>query len=349
MHDSGQGESGTAALMYANSVFLAQFLTWEIEQYGVNCGVVGAARGATAVAAFLSGQPVGNAFAANMAAVGGFEALIWMQGHTDARSDTTAANYNTRLQSAINYAKSLNTVYSSPQVVIAPPSSWAGSITSDASIADTAAILLGAEQAATAIGAQVVMIGDMALYDASHPVAVGEITLARSFHRALRGDYTPPKLVSASRVGTVLTLSCSVTAPDTALVASGTPTDRIDVFKSGSTEEADRIAVSAVSVSGTTITVTLDSDPGNSQTLDVYVNQYPVPTGNDPANMIRGNAAAGLSNGLPLDQNRTAVVAAAPGGESFAVTFGTGVTVTSYHSSGSADATFGAETITLNS
>jgi len=286
-----------------DSTFVAEFLRRQVADRGVNCAIVGHAVGATAIATWQPGQQNNTDLRAVLDAVGGFEAFYWHQGGDDAGAGTTAAAYQAGLSGVFGDLAAHN---------VARGNSFERYVTAmatrtSAGAGGTAAVQTVRKAAfdwSAANGATYLEPHDINLEDPVHQGQPGSITLARHLHRAMSAaNDNGPTITGATRVATAITLATS--AP---LALVGNPANRFTVYAAGTT--ATPIAVSSVTISGSSINLTLEADPGSAQALDVYWLRHPDPSGTTAAaNMIYDTYTAdGLSVGRQLQPTLAAPI-----------------------------------------
>lgn len=102
--DTGRPSAGlTAAWAFPadgtdyDSAFTGEFLRREVAVRGVNCALAGHSKGSTAISVWVPGGDQNDELRAILDAVGGFEAMIWFQGHSNASAGTTKASYKSSL------------------------------------------------------------------------------------------------------------------------------------------------------------------------------------------------------------------------------------------------------------
>jgi hypothetical protein len=310
-----------------DSTFLSEFTRRQVQIFGCPAGVIGHARGAQFLSAFVgpAGAEATGWLAPVIARAGGaFESAIWYQGHSDATIGCPAGGYAQALSQLFTYFGTLNSLGSFTKYVGTIPNI---SSTSWGTPWHRNRIRAGAEQycAATA-GAVHVPAGDISLYtDGIHNIQVGSVTLAQHFARAtkveksLRGD-AGPAFVSATRVGTTITATFTDVGQGN-LILTGTPGNRIFVFPTGlsdkGTTTGNHFPVSTVTVTNkTTLSIVLANDPGDAHVLDIWFywgNE--TSSASAVADNIRDDVTDGdgITVGRQIVPNNTRVVIAAPG------------------------------------
>lgn len=249
--------------------FAGEILNRQIAASGVNCAIVGCAEGGATVATFLPGAENGINLFNVLAAVGGWEAMIVHIGGSDFTSGTLPDDYASRLHAILDAVTAANAVRGSDyQLVVTAMASRQGTISED-----VLSIRIKAEEVADMRGGVYLEPRDVALVDTVHQTQAGNVTLARATDLALTGAHHPPEIIEVTRDGAVLTLIGEVHAPATQLALQGLWTSRIRVYAEGN---ATQLPISNLTTSGTTITATLASDPGDVE-LTVWIYRHPDP------------------------------------------------------------------------
>ena len=312
---------------YYGSAFLAEFLRLEVAAAGVNCGVIGHAVGGTGISSWEPGSSTAQTacygqLATTLAAAGGaWEAMIWMQGHSDSGGGTTNANYQSALTTAFAGFAALNSQPSFAKYLASIPNI-------DSSAWGTPAAIMTIRQAAAAWcaanSATYVQPEDLDLIDGVHETMAGAVTLARHFYRATRPELglasndNGPIITGATRAANSLDIVLPVSLASGATLASvGAPGSRFKVFPTGATSGALALNSAApITVGPNTITLHLAADPGNATPLDVYAFYPPDPSYTGEADCIYDTNASdgdGLTTGRQLAATiLTPITAAAP-------------------------------------
>lgn len=282
-----------------SSVFAAEYLRLQAEEFGVSCALVGATWGGQSIST-IRGKPE---LWTILGYIGAWEETIWMQGHTDARNNVPYATYQTELNSLASQMEAINelTPHWSLETL---PNITSGSWGTPAAITEIRRA--GADWVAVK-GGHYVHAYDIALYDGVHQSQAGNLTLAQHFHRASLGEQAGPRVLSASRASdtadVIVTLDRWATMP----VAG----NRFAAFVAG--DRTTPLSIASVGVSGPTVTLTLASAPANEVALDVLAEYPPSPT-DEKAGVIYASSEDGLALGRPLAPAFAAITAAAPGG-----------------------------------
>ena len=288
--DSGKYDSAAAAVLVKD----------QVAAHGVTCALVGHARGAQAISAFLTGGTENTPLLAVLDAVGGFEEFIWFQGHSDSSAGTAPLVYCQALNSLFADVTAHNAVLGSGfgKLLCALPNisstSW-GTGDRIASIRQVQA------DWAAAHGGVYVQPVDVALVDGVHETQAGGVALARAFSRAMRG-YTVPAITTAVRTSqTDIALTVALPSGATALSSIGSPATRFKVYVRGDTGTALSLdATTPISISGTTITLKLAAAQADGVALDVWFARGVDPVADGAADMIRDNNLDGFGIGRPL-------------------------------------------------
>jgi hypothetical protein len=287
----------------------ATLLNDQITRSGVNCALVGHARGSTKISAFVPGGAENPALRNVLAAVGGFEQFIWFQGHSDATGGTNQVAYRNALTALFADMTAYNAVRGANYTILLTPApnhsstSWG---TSDA--------VLGIRQAqadwAEVAGAIYVQPSDLALFDGVHQSQAGAVALTRAWSRGMSGQ-TNPRITAATRLNAIdIRLDVALPNGATALTAVGNPATRFAVFNRGLSLTPLSLDATTPLVIGTnTITLRLASDPGGSASLDVYFALTPDPVADGGADMIYDDSPDGWTTGRQLQGTVRPVIA----------------------------------------
>lgn len=286
------------------STFTGEFLRRQVEAFGVACGLVGYAKGDTAIAEWASGTAQRNKLLSILDAVGGFEAFYWHQGGNDAGAGTAKATYKSALDDLFADIASHNPVWGGnfTKVVTAMATRLSGGA---GTAAQVQTIRQAAKEWAAANGGIYLEPHDIVLEDNVHQGQPGSITLANHAHRALASNDIGPTMGIPSRAAGSAIIAVPVTLPSGAstLVLTGSAETRFSVFPSGQTTGA--LTVSSISWDNTLrqLSLTLSAAPADSQALDVYAFRHPDPSGSGAfAHMIRDDRTSdGISVGRSLE------------------------------------------------
>lgn len=305
-----------------DSTFLGEFTRRQVSQFGCPHGVIGHSRGAQPLSTFASGGAEATTWLAPVIARAGgaFESCLWYQGHTEAQWAVPPGGYNQALTqlftyfgtlSSIGFTKYLGSIPNINNALWGTP--WARHW-----------IRRAHEVWAATNSAQHVAFNDIDLVDGVHETQVGAVTMAQHIARATkvelaqRGD-VGPALVSATRVGAVITAVFSDVGQSN-LVLTGTPGNLIYVFPTGRVDRQattnNRFPVSTVSVaSKTSLTITLTTDPGDGNVLDMWFYWPNDTTSAGGTNNIRDDIVDGdgITVGRQIVPNNLALVVPAPG------------------------------------
>lgn len=306
-----------------NSAFAAEYLGKRIAATGVNCGLIGYARGAASITRFIPGGADNAGLRAALDAAGGFETFIWMQGHTDARDGMSGATYQGHLTTLFNDMTARNAIRGSNYDKLL------GSIPNISSTAWGAPAQILAIRNAVASwvlanGGSRINAQDINLYDNVHQSQIGSVTLADHFYRASRpglglaGDDTGPSLASGSRAAGAVDIVLPVSYPTGASAMSGvgSPASRFSVFNTGTMTSALALdSTTPITIGASSITLKLASAPADSQALDVYA-FAPIDAAGADANAIYDNHTDGdgITRGRQLMATVAPIDVAAPGG-----------------------------------
>jgi hypothetical protein len=268
----------------ANSTGGGEFLNDMITLLGVNCGLVGHGRGGQNLAPFVTSATWGNADATRLMttlsrAGGAWEGFIWGQGHNDAQSQASALAYKSQLDALlISQIQGANSFSGCKYYVWGIPAVQNNGLGSNYFYNE---VNKGGDDwcAVSGIGIYVHMY-DFDMADAYHPTQIGAVTMARHMARATRANYglssgLGPKPLSAVRTAAQTIRVTLSDVGQTDLVLVGSPGNRIVVTPTGRVNNPNavndnRFLVTAVTkINKTTLDLTLGTDPGNGQDLDV--------------------------------------------------------------------------------
>ena len=318
---SGVGATAPASLTWQapatggtyDSPFAAEFLNRKIALEGVPWALVGCATGGAALRYFAT-DANGNARLQQVlaAADGAWEEQIWYQGHSDALYQVSSNAYAAGLAAVTAAAFANNSFPGAVRKSIGALPFVTGENFGTARVMNM--VRTGGKAFATANGWTYLDASDVALVgggDQAHVSAAGNVTFARNAVRTLSATgNVGPIVTAAARSGTTLTLT--IANQGTALVGSGSWWERFKVFNSGSTRSRWTVSGGAI-VNATQVTLTLSTDPGVGQALDVYGNWTLDTPANLTADMLRDNRdPEGIGYGRAITPNTTPVTAAAP-------------------------------------
>ena len=294
-----------------NGAGAAELLTRLVAVAGVTVGLVAKTEGATAIADWQPGQPLGDALTATMDAAGGkFEALIWYQGHSDSNAGATAAYYQAKLTSLFANLAAHNS-FAAPAIIVASipnisSASWG-------SVAAKETIRRASHDWAVANGAIPVLMNDIQLGgDGVHALQAGSLRQGRHFYRALRPHFGAARGDTGAVLGapTHAAGSASVVIPftlpsgATTLSGVGSPASRFKVYKRGTRVNPlafDGATPFAIDNAARTITLKLAADPGQVP-LDVLPFGANDPVADGSASMMFDDLldADGIAQGRQL-------------------------------------------------
>ncbi|MCF1707872.1 LamG domain-containing protein [Tabrizicola sp. J26] len=288
--DSGKYDGAAAAVLLKD----------QVSAHGVTCALVGHARGAQAISAFVPGGTENVPLLAVLDSVGGFEQFIWFQGHSDSSVGTAPLVYRQALNSLFASVAAHNGVLGTSfgKLLCALPNisstSW-GTGDRIASIRQVQA------DWAAANGASYVQPVDVALVDGVHETQAGGVALARAFSRAMRG-HALPTITSAMRTSqTDIVLKVALPPGVAVLNSIGSPAARFKVYARGDTGTPLSLdTTTPITISGATITLKLASAQADGVALDVWFGRGIDPAADGGADMIYDNSADGFGIGRPL-------------------------------------------------
>lgn len=169
-----------------DSAFLGEFLRRQVAEHGVNCFIAGHTRGATTIAQYIPGGSESAKLRTIMEAIGGFEQLIWFQGHSDAAAGTTFAVYQERLDALLADVTTYNAVRGSNFQILTSAipninsSSWG-------TVVQRGAIRMASLKWATAKSGVYSQPSDIDLVDGVHQTQLGAQRIGELFHAAIEG------------------------------------------------------------------------------------------------------------------------------------------------------------------
>jgi hypothetical protein len=270
-----------------SSTFAGEILARNVTLSGVNCALAGHAVASTPIATWQPGQFNNTNLTNVLDGAGGFEAMYYHQGGTDAGNGTSGQAYTTSLQIilddlAANHNAARGSNFRTYLTTMATRTSGG---------AGTAEVIQDIRKSAkdwcAANNATYLEPHDIHLMDHVHQGQTGSARLARHLYRAMRpafglpGDDVGPTVLSAVRAAgsNEVTLTCSLPSGATQLVLEGAAHTRFQIYPSGYTANPLTYATeNPISVSGTTITLRLASTPDDLIALDVYVHNHPDPS-----------------------------------------------------------------------
>jgi hypothetical protein len=267
----------------ANSTGGGEFLNDMITLLGVNCGLIGHARGGQNLAPFITSATWGNADATRLMttlsrAGGAWEGFIWGQGHNEAQSQASALAYKSQLDALLlTQIQGANGFSGCKYYVFGVPAVTNNGLGSNFFYNE---VNKGGDDWCTARGGTYVHMYDFDMADAYHPTQIGAVTMARHMARATRANYglssgLGPKPLSAVRTAAQTIRVTLSDVGQTDLVLVGSPGNRIVVTPTGRVNNPNvvndnRFLVTAVTkINKTTLDLTLGTDPGNGHDLDV--------------------------------------------------------------------------------
>jgi len=273
-------------------------------------------------------QPGGaylNAFFTGLDSVGGdCEAVIWLQGETDAQTGVSAATYQSNLQAIFDAIKAhtgrssgfhFGTVVVGPAMASAGAwgSAWAtegnlapirkAQLDFVAANAGGGAFLAGTDIDGNLAGASAVHIDQTSLFRQGRRYTEA---LKRRFAGAANG-IEGPAIASASRSGTTITVSINQhggTALQDGAGGSGGSLQGFRVFDGGTPA-----TISSTAISGNTVVLTLAATPTGTVTLDYAMANAPFGSTTAAAAVLYDNQSIpGDSLGLPLQPRQLLTV-----------------------------------------
>jgi hypothetical protein len=279
-HDATSWERPADAAQSAapTSAGVAELLNLRIATLGVNCGVIGYAKGATAIGTWQAGQSDGTELATVIANAGGaFESFFWFQGHGDAVNGTSSyAQYQLALTSFFAFIASLNARnFTTYMAAIPNIDGWNWGDRKQRSEIRKAQQDWCVEHGATYLG-----FADLELAgDAIHERQAGARRVARHLHRAMLAETgaandAGPRATAATRSGRDIALTIAH-ANGAAFVGVGTPATRCLVTRAGDPAGDATVAALAldaatpITLSANQINLKLATDPG-SVPLDIW-------------------------------------------------------------------------------
>jgi hypothetical protein len=271
-----------------DSTGCAEYLTREVAAAGVNCALVSHTHGATSINSWIGAGADVASLQAILTAVGGFEAFIWFQGHSDGASGMSSATYQADLSTLFTWLAANNGVRgaSFEKYVCSIPNigntNWGLP-------AQVSTIRQAARDWCAANGAVSVEPSNVDLLpDTTHQTQAGSIILARHFYRASRPSLGLPNGDLPAAV-TGVTRSAGSAVINIALSGAGTPTsigtpaNRFSVSTKGGHA---KMPISSIVASLNAIAITLASVPADNDPLDVHWDYPLAPSAAGNADML---------------------------------------------------------------
>lgn len=301
-----------------NSTFPAKYLSLQIAELGVNCGLIGYCLGGSSIAPFCPGGGETNLrLRENLDRWGGFEIFLWHQGGSDVGQ--TQAYYQGKLGELFTDMDAHNAARGSDYKVVL--CTMATRLSASGSTVNVTNIRKAAAAYALANGHQFIEPHDILLpnNDQVHQGNVGNIELAHHFFRG-----TTPETDNGATLSTAtraagskdIVITVDFPAGATSLVSIGSPAPRFSVFTAGSVASPLALdATTPIVVTTNTITLKLAALPADDVALDVYIFLHPDPDGGTAAaNMIYDNHTNGdgITHGRQVIPNHFPVVCDAP-------------------------------------
>lgn len=280
-----------------NSTFCAEYLNRVVTAAGVNCALVGHAQGATSITTYIPAGSQNTELRQRLDGAGGFEAFIWMQGHTDAAAGMSQATYQGHLDTLFTDITAHNAVKGSSyeKYIATMPNigtdAWGTPL-------DRVPIRAAGRAWAAANSGTAVDVMDLKLVaDTVHESQAGAITLARHFYRASRpslglshNDNGPA--FTGSRSGATITLTPTFSSGGSALSAAGTPNNRVSISTKGGYA---RMPVTSFTVNSGNIVIVLTDTPAANDPLDISFDHRNAPSADGTADMIYDDGTDGES------------------------------------------------------
>lgn len=297
-----------------NSAGGAELLDRQIARFGVNCGLIGNAKGGSDIGSWQSGQTNFTELARVIALAGGaFEAGWWFQGHTPTISPTDGSyiGRTTAITSFMASFKGLSTL--APQVYITTMPNQTDTSGTNAGFPggrgnwNVVYQVNRADAEWCAINGGIgVPFSDLTLTDNTHPDQASTRRQANHFDRATAAESggandNGPVVTAMTKSGVNLICTVSQTGGGTSLIATGAPGGRMRVTTTnGNTLVPLALdATTPITVdSATQFTLKLASDPG-----DVNIELWPMGlhlTDAGAANVIRDNVTGAFGEGRQL-------------------------------------------------
>lgn len=249
----------------------AQLMSKLVGVAGCNVGLVTQTQGATAIAAWLPGQTLGNALLSTMASAGGaFEFVYWFQGHSDSSGATPNQTYKDRLTTLFNAIGAANNYPSPVKLISSIPNI---NSTSWGTLLQKEALRTASYEWALANGAIPVVMSDLSMIsDGIHQDQAGSIRTGQHVYRALRPHFRAAHGDQGITLGQPTISDVSITIPytlppgATAPVTSGAPQSLFKVYTAA--DRTTQLALDAttpftIDNVAKTFTIKLASAPGN--------------------------------------------------------------------------------------
>lgn len=294
-----------------DSAFASDYLNRQISEFGVNCGLIGHARGSSSITLFIPGGSQSAQLRANLQAAGGFENFIWFQGHSDSATGMASATYQGHLTTLFDDMTAQNAVRGSSYTKLVSTVPNINSTSFGTSVQIQTIRQAAATWTAANSGIHI-QPRDLSLYDGVHQDQAGNLALSRHMQRAATDTGATIEAGTRPSNSAVITLSVTHANGATSLSTVGSPANRFKVYAAGDT--ATPLTINSLSVGASSIAITLASAPANTTALDVYFTRAPDPANNGAADMIYDNALGGFAVGRHPRPTLTPVTVAAPGG-----------------------------------
>ncbi|MGU3286441.1 beta strand repeat-containing protein [Methylobacterium mesophilicum] len=294
--------------------FSVDYLNRSIAAAGVNCALVGYAKGGQPISAFLSGGTYNPFLVSALQNAGAFEHAIWLQGHSDGSAGTSYATYQAALTNLFTNIFKPNSSIPFSIATAAYPNIATNSWGTPAQITViNQAMSDWAAAQGTTYGPRVQYLHpvDIDLIDGTHESMAGGVALARHFYRAAAADFglsindNGPIIAGATRTNGSKSIVLSTPLPGngaTALTSVGSPATRFSVYPKGL--RAAKLALDGTTpiVVGTnTVTLNLAADPGDNVANDILF-AYPLdPNATGAADMVYDNSNDG--DGLTIGRH----------------------------------------------
>lgn len=284
-----------------DSTGCAEYLNRVVIASGVNCALASHTHGATSITSWVgAGSDVTN-LQSILTAVGGFEAFIWFQGHSDGAGGMSSATYQSDLSTLFTWLATNNGVKGSSfeKYLCSIPNvgntNW-GNPQQVTVIRQAARDWCGSNGAVSVEPSNV-----DELVDTTHETQAGAIVLARHFYRASRpslglsnGDLaaTPTATIS----GATITLSLSGAGT---LTSVGTPGNRFSVStKNGHA----KMPITSVTPGANSVAIVLTNTPAANDPLDIHWDYPLAPSAAGNADMLYDGItdSDGITPGRPF-------------------------------------------------
>lgn len=320
--NNGHG-SDYVASGYTPAIWLGTHLTLLantlVAELGVPVVILPYAASGTSIEQWQPGQAYLNALFNNVDLIGGdFEYALWLQGENNAASGTSAATYQSMLQTLFNTCKAhtgRTTDFNFGVVAVGPITSYPGVVAESVGPIRKAQLDFVAANAANgAYLAGTDVDGDLAgggVHIDTPSLLRQAKRYAESIKRRFFGaayNIEGPKIASATRSGSTITVSITQQGGTTLLDGAGglgTALQGFRVFDNGTPA-----TISNTAISGNTITLTLASTPGGTVTMDYAMANAPFGGTVSPASVCYDNQTVpGDTVGLPLQPRALMAVA----------------------------------------